>query len=140
MSQIACHAPSGQTIMWSMNGTKLAIQNHTVVISEYVECVHSSLLALASKVDTDILFEVQFLPGTFDLPSYTLETNDLKTLGSVYSLSTWIQTWRIIQLVISFNSFASKANFVYDMGMGSSGMPYVSMSGFLLSVKFGAKH
>ncbi|KAG9317943.1 hypothetical protein JVU11DRAFT_2176 [Chiua virens] len=85
MSRLARNAPSRQTVMWNADHTRLAVQSHLVVISEYLNRVHSSLSSLASKIDSDILFGVEFSPGSFDLP--TSETNDLKTLGfSLFAL------------------------------------------------------
>lgn len=81
MSRMARQAPSGQTVMWDIEGSTLAVQNHTIVIAEYVECIHASLSALARKVDEDILFGFEFPQGSFDLPHHTFETNDSETLG-----------------------------------------------------------
>ncbi|KAG9310527.1 hypothetical protein JVU11DRAFT_9070 [Chiua virens] len=81
MSHLARRAPSGQTVMWNTDNTKLAVESHTVTISEYVNQVHSSLAALASKVDKEILFGVKFSEESFNLPSDTSEINDLETLG-----------------------------------------------------------
>ncbi|KAG9307894.1 hypothetical protein JVU11DRAFT_13021 [Chiua virens] len=67
--------------MWNTDNTKLAVESHTVTISEYVNRVRSSLAALASKVDKEILFGVKFSEESFNLPSDTSETNDLETLG-----------------------------------------------------------
>ncbi|KAH0826467.1 hypothetical protein J3R83DRAFT_5468 [Lanmaoa asiatica] len=81
MSRMARRAPSGQTITWNTDSTKLAVQNHTVVISEYIHRIQCSLLALANKVNAEILFGIEFPQESFDLPSSTSETNDLETSG-----------------------------------------------------------
>ncbi|KAI6094387.1 hypothetical protein EDD17DRAFT_1509907 [Pisolithus thermaeus] len=79
MSHVAHRAPSKNLIMWDMQGTRLTIQNHPVVLSEYFSAIQTSLEALVHKVDGDVLFHIQFPPGSFDLPSE--ETNDTKTPG-----------------------------------------------------------
>ncbi|KAI6126775.1 hypothetical protein F5141DRAFT_1060467 [Pisolithus sp. B1] len=79
MSHVAHRAPSKNLIMWDMEGTRLTIQNHPVVLSEYFSAIQTSLEALVHKVDGDVLFHIQFPPGSFDPPSE--ETNDTKTPG-----------------------------------------------------------
>lgn len=89
MSRVARQAPSGQIVMWSSDATKITIQNHTVVISEYVSQVQSSISALAHKVDSEILFGIKFSSESFALPSQTRETYDMQTLGfGMFTLST----------------------------------------------------
>ncbi|KAI6025371.1 hypothetical protein PISMIDRAFT_16882 [Pisolithus microcarpus 441] len=79
MSRVARKAPSKNLIMWDMEGTRLTIQNHPVVLSEYFSAIQTSLDTLVKKVDGDVLFNIQFPPGSFDLPSE--DTYNTKTPG-----------------------------------------------------------
>lgn len=71
--------PANPTVAWNSNHTKITVQNHTILISEYVEQVKQSLLSLSHMLDEKILFGIEFPSGSFDLPDGASETNDTNT-------------------------------------------------------------